>query len=90
MEHTTRWTALIDIYEHDDEHTAAEVHLLTNDGNQLVGRGSAKRNPNDTHVPEIGDELAVARALGDLSRRLLRMTAEDIEAVTSLPAHLHT
>jgi hypothetical protein len=33
-------------------------------------------------VPEIGDELAVARALSDLGHRLLVTTAGDIQQVT--------
>ena len=34
---------------------------------------------------DIGDELAAARALADLARRMLAVTAHDIEAVTNKP-----
>jgi hypothetical protein len=33
-------------------------------------------------LPEIGDELAVARALSDLAHRLLEAAAADIEEFT--------
>jgi hypothetical protein len=35
-------------------------------------------NPADDEVPEIGDELAVGRALADLSSRLLTTAAADV------------
>jgi hypothetical protein len=88
MEHTSRWTAEIHLYEHDDGSTKAEARLLTADGNQITGHGSAQRNPQDVYVPEIGDELAVARAFGDLSRRLMRMVADDMEGVIGHPVHI--
>jgi len=37
----------------------------------------------------IGDELAVARALRDLSERLLHTTERDITNLTGEPAHVH-
>ena len=49
----------------------------------------ANRNPVDPDVPEIGDELAVARALGNLSERLLHRTERDISGITGQPAHVH-
>jgi hypothetical protein len=57
----------------------------------LVGRGTARANPHDRDVPEIGDEMAVGRALGDLSRNLLSVAEADITAVpptTSATTHL--
>ena len=45
----------------------------------------AKLNPADRDVADIGDELAVGRALADLARRLMCVTAHDIEAVTNQP-----
>ena len=50
--------------------------------------GRAKLNPDDYDVPEIGDEIAVARALTDLGHRLLIMAATDLEQVTHQPARL--
>jgi hypothetical protein len=50
--------------------------------------GEAHRNPLDPSVPEIGDELAVARALRNLAERLLHTTEKDIKGVTGESAHL--
>jgi hypothetical protein len=49
----------------------------------MTGVGHARLHPDDMDVPEIGDELAVARALADLGHRLLVTTADDIDAITS-------
>ena len=82
MTTTKRWSVDIYIDEHDDDTTRAEARLQTPDDTHLKGVGTARRNPADMNVPEIGDELAVARALVDLGQLLLRTTAEDIEDVT--------
>jgi hypothetical protein len=39
-------------------------------------------------VPEIGAELATARALTDLGQRLLSLATADVEAATGQPGHL--
>ena len=74
------WTADISIDEHEG-HTRAKARLRWRD-QESVGVGLARRNPADQDVTDIGDELAVARALSDLARRLLTATAHDIEVVT--------
>jgi hypothetical protein len=56
--------------------TTAEVTVTMQSGAQFRGHGAAYRNPKDTDVPEIGDELATARALSELAHRL-------VEAATS-------
>jgi len=38
-------------------------------------------------VPEIGDELAVARALADLGRKLSTTAADDLEGIGQSPVH---
>jgi Domain of unknown function (DUF1876) len=89
MIHTKRWTVEITIDEHDDERrTHAEARLRTQDRTDLRGNGQARRKPADREVPEIGDELAVARALADLAYRLLDVAAGDIEEITHRPARL--
>lgn len=73
----------VDIYiGEDDGQTYAEARLHTELGDRLSGIGRAKVHPNDRDIPEIGDELAVARALTDLGHRLLVATAGDIRQVT--------
>ena len=81
------WTVTIDIDEHDG-HTRAVARLKTRDTDRLVGVGLARLNPADRDVPEIGDEIAAARALGALSRRLLHAAGEDVERVSGEAAHL--
>ncbi|MER7281879.1 DUF1876 domain-containing protein [Dactylosporangium sp. NPDC000244] len=81
------WTVDINIGEQDGN-TAAEATLRTDDGVQLAGNGAARLNPADDDIPEIGDELAAARALSDLGHRLLLAAAADIEAVSAQPARL--
>lgn len=77
-----RWMVEIFIDEHDDERrTYAEARLHSGDATDLRGIGSAHRHPRDHEVPEIGDELATARALSDLSHQLLLAAAADIEQV---------
>ena len=87
MEEITQWTVTIDIDEHDG-HTRAVARLLTRDTDRLTGVGLARLDPADRDVPEIGDEIAVARALSDLSHRLLQAATEDVERSTGTPAHL--
>ncbi len=74
------WSVGISVDEHDDRTRATA--WLVGDVRNLTGVGVAVRNPRDHDVPEIGDELAVARALSDLAAQLLKVTAGDIEAVT--------
>jgi len=87
MLHAGKWTVELFISEHDDN-TRVEARLTGRDKATLVGRGKARLNPHDVNVPEIGDELAVARALSDLSHQLLDAAARDIEGVTHQRAHV--
>ena len=77
------WNIDISIDEHDG-HTRAKARLHWRD-QESVGVGLAKRNSADREVVEIGDELAVARALRDLANRVMAVTVHDIEAVTNKP-----
>ena len=84
---TKDWSVRIDIGEHDGR-TRAVAHLHTRDTERMTGVGFARLDPNDRDVPEIGDEIAVARALSDLAHHLLAAAAGDVEQVTHSPAHL--
>lgn len=86
MLHARKWHVEIYLDEHDDD-TRAEARLATKEA-MTIGRGRARRNPHDSNVPEIGDELAAARALADLSHQLLDAAVQDIEDVTHRPAHV--
>lgn len=89
MIHTRTWTVEVTITEDEAErrtHAAAVLH--TDARTPVRGVGEARRRPADTEVPEIGDELATARALADLAYQLLDVTAGDIEQFTHRPVHL--
>jgi Rv2632c-like len=64
--------------DEDEEHTEAQARLRLRD-RDFVARGQARRNPHDPNVPVVGEELAVARALAELSHQLLAAAAETIE-----------
>jgi hypothetical protein len=88
-----QWNVAITIDEHENRTRA--VAGLRFDGaerfggtERFEGVGLARLNPSDRGVPVIGDELAAARALADLSHQLLDAAAEGIERVTHQPAHL--
>jgi hypothetical protein len=87
MDQVKSWTVRIDIGEHAGG-TRALAHLQTRDTDTLVGVGFARLNPVDPDVPEIGDEIAAARALSDLGHRLLDAATGDLEQVSGESTHL--
>jgi len=78
MSATKSWTVEIQITEVGRQ-TNAEARLTIDDLEALMGHGTARRNPHDSNVPVIGDELAVARALSSLSHLLLETAVEKLE-----------
>jgi hypothetical protein len=74
-----KWRVEIDIDERDG-FTHAEARLGAMDTDRLCGVGRARLNPMDPDVPEIGDELAAARALADLSHQLMQTARRDVKA----------
>jgi Rv2632c-like len=88
MTHAKRWRVEIHIDEHEDgRQTRAEARLHTGDDTHLIGIGTARRNPRDPEVPEIGDEVAVSRALSDLAEKLRAAAAADVEEVAEDASH---
>jgi hypothetical protein len=87
MQALKRWSVAIEIDEHEGRTRA--VARLDAGATELTGVGLARCNPEDRDVPQIGDELAVARALSELSHQLVDATASDIEQITHRPAHVH-
>lgn len=75
------WTVEVALDEQVDQ-TLAEATLSIEGRTTITGRGMSRRNPSDESVPRIGDELATARALSDLSHQLLDVAAGDIESHT--------
>jgi hypothetical protein len=83
MIHSRRWTVEIVIDEHEDEwRTHAEASLCAENRSDLRGDGTARRSPRDADMPEIGDELAVARALADLAGRLMEAAGAGVARAT--------
>jgi hypothetical protein len=82
-----RWTVEI-ILDEEDGRTYAEARLHTQAGTRIRGIGRAKLHPADEDIPEIGDEIATARALTDLGHRLLLTAAADLETSLRNPVHL--
>jgi hypothetical protein len=83
---TKVWALEIAIGENPDE-TEAQAVLRFGDA-EIMGSGRAKRNPHDPSRPRVGEELAVARALSDLSHQLLDAAATEIEAFEGRQIHL--
>ena len=75
-------------FTEEDERTRADA-ILELSGQRFHGFGQAKRAPEDPSVPVIGQDLAAARALSDLSHQLLHAAAERIEAFEGRPVKLH-
>jgi hypothetical protein len=69
-----QWRVVVTVVE-DDGYTAAEARLFTDTGEDSVGAGHAQVSHDDEDVPEIGAELATARALRDLAAQLLDAAA---------------
>ncbi len=89
MVHTRTWTVEVNITEDEEARCTRAAAILHTDAREpLRGEGEARRRPADSEVPEIGDELATARALADLAYKLLDVTAGDIEQFTHRPVHL--
>jgi hypothetical protein len=86
MDEVHTWTVTVNLFDHGDSSAAHAV--LTTPAGELTGHGRARRNPHDVAVPEIGQEVAAARALRDLADRLLGAASDDIAEVQHEDVHL--
>ncbi|OBH49877.1 DUF1876 domain-containing protein [Mycobacterium mantenii] len=78
-------TCFIDVLiEEREEKTRAKARLSW-EGQRYVGVGLSRLDPTDEPVAQIGDELAIARALADLANQLFALTSADIQANTHQP-----
>jgi Domain of unknown function (DUF1876) len=84
MRGARKWSVQIFVGEADGR-TYAEAALCDDVGNRVRGSGHVRPNLADNDVAETGDEIAVARALHDLSRRLLKVV-DDVDALTYEPS----
>jgi uncharacterized protein DUF1876 len=74
-------------FEEDADHTEARATLVLR-GARFTGAGRARRNPADPSLPMVGEELAAARALSDLTHKLVDAAAETISEREGGPAHV--
>jgi hypothetical protein len=72
------WVVTIDLAEIDKETRAHAV--LVGEPLHVDAEGTARRRPGEADVPQIGDEIAVARALRRLSDLLLGAAQVDLTA----------
>lgn len=72
----------------DADHCEAVARLHVND-RDFSGWGRARRHPGDPEVPVVGEELAVARALSDISHQLVSAAADSLESALGRPVALH-
>lgn len=75
-------------FTEEDERTRADATLELA-SQRFHGFGQAKRAPDDPSVPVIGQDLAAARALSDVSHQLLQAAAERIEEFEGHPVRVH-
>jgi hypothetical protein len=78
MTHTEEWKVGVQLTEEDGT-TRARAVLDTGKAT-MVGRGTARCNPQDVDIPVIGDELAASRAMRDLAAQLMRAADRDLAA----------
>lgn len=87
MTHVKTWHVEVFVFEEDEKTRARAV--LTTDGPRVIeAMGTTRRNPDDVDIPEIGDEVAVARSLRGLADTLLGVASEDIADVEGHQIHL--
>ena len=68
----------------DEDETTTLVHaMLDMRGEHFNATGKAKRNPSDPSIPVVGEELALARALGSLEHQIIDAAYERIDAQVS-------
>jgi hypothetical protein len=83
MEQTATWDIEIFLFE-DGDRTRANAVLRTSAGIGLRHEGVARRSPKDREVPEIGEELATARALSGLAHDLFEATVSDLRLLRTV------
>ncbi|MDH3306584.1 MAG: DUF1876 domain-containing protein [Acidimicrobiia bacterium] len=63
-----------------EDETETIVHAVLNlRGDHFESLGKAKRNPIDPPMPVVGEELAIARALSDLTSQVMEAAQQKIE-----------
>jgi hypothetical protein len=79
----------IEVYLTEDPDTTRAEAVLNIGDREFRGTGDARRNPSDPEIPRIGEELATARALSELSHRILHAAVAAIEAFEGRKVNVH-
>ncbi|WP_328924241.1 DUF1876 domain-containing protein [Streptomyces sp. NBC_00190] len=79
MTHAEEWK--VGVYLIEEAGTTKARAVLENGKATMVGRGTARCNPEDVEIPAIGDELAASRAMRDLAGQLMRAADRDLASV---------
>lgn len=82
------WDVRITVVESGGS-TTAEATVMNGPPDSLRAVGHARKAPEDSQVPLIGDEIAAGRALRRLADRLLTVAEADVSAAVGHKAHLH-
>ena len=69
---------VLKIHVTEDETDTVAHCVLDLRGDHFEATGKARRNPTDPPRPEIGEELAIARALGTLQADVLEAAQDKI------------
>lgn len=75
-----QWSVRISVFEGDD--TTVRAVLVADPLGDMSATGVSHRRAQDPPMAQIGDRLAVARALRHLADQLLEQASSDIEAST--------
>jgi hypothetical protein len=76
------------VLDSDTSTTRARLELAAPGGTKFVGIGLVHGGPRGSHLPAVAEELALARALSDLTEELLEAVATDIESESIEPLRL--
>jgi hypothetical protein len=69
----------------DEDDTVTLVHaVLDLRGDHFTATGSARRNPIDANLPVVGEELALARALGSLEDQIIDAAYAKIDGISTV------
>jgi len=87
--HLREWQVRVSLLESGDD-TKATVVLVADPTDRLSAKGSSHRSSDDPASRQIGDEVAVARALRHLADQLIVAAERDIRQGTGEEAHIRT
>ncbi|MDH3499500.1 MAG: DUF1876 domain-containing protein [Acidimicrobiia bacterium] len=73
----------LNLHLSEDERETVVFATLDLRGDHFEALGKARRNPDDPPMPVVGEELAIARALHDLTGQVMNAAQSKIEAFLS-------